>query len=35
MAKYTKILTGDFNQIKQKIETGIMQGSISASLEDR
>ena len=34
MAKYTKVLTGELNQIKEKIKSGIMQGSISASLED-
>ena len=34
MAKYTKALTGDFDQIIKKIERGILEGSVSASLED-
>jgi len=34
MAKLEKILTGDFNSILRKIEDGIINGSISASLED-
>jgi len=34
MAKLEKVLTGDFDQILKKIETEIINGSISASLED-
>ena len=34
MAKLEKTLTGDFNSILRKIENGIINGSISASLED-
>ena len=34
MAKLEKTLTGDFNSILHKIENGIINGSISASLED-
>lgn len=34
MAKLEKTLTGNFNQILDKIEHGILSGSISASLED-
>ena len=34
MAKLEKTLTGDFNQIVKKIENGILNGSMSASLED-
>ncbi len=34
MAKLEKILYGDFDNILSKIETGIMNGSASASLED-
>ena len=34
MAKLEKTLTGDFNSILRKIEDGIINGSISASLED-
>lgn len=34
MAKYEKILTGDFNAILNKIEMGICTGSTTASLED-
>ena len=34
MAKLEKTLTGDFNSILRKIEEGIINGSISASLED-
>lgn len=34
MAKYEKTLTGDFNEILNRIESGILNGSISASLED-
>ena len=34
MAKLETTLNGDFNQILEKIEKGILSGSISASLED-
>ena len=34
MAKLERTLNGDFNQIIKKIETGILNGSMSASLED-
>lgn len=34
MAKLEKTLYGDFDNILNKIETGIMNGSASASLED-
>lgn len=34
MAKLEKTLTGDFNSILRKIEDGIINGSLSASLED-
>ena len=34
MAKYETTLTGDFNEILNRIESGILNGSISASLED-
>lgn len=34
MAKLEKTLTGDFNQILSKIEKGIINGSMSATLED-
>lgn len=34
MAKLEQTLTGDFNQIVKKIEDGILNGSMSASLED-
>lgn len=34
MAKLQKILCGDFNEILHRIENGIMQGSISATMED-
>lgn len=34
MAKLEQTLSGDFNQILQKIEKGILAGSVSASLED-
>ena len=34
MAKLERTLSGDFNQIIKKIETGILNGSMSASLED-
>lgn len=34
MAKLERTLHGDFNEILSRIETGIVNGSISASLED-
>lgn len=34
MAKLEKKLSGDFDQLLNKIEKGIMSGSASASLED-
>lgn len=34
MAKLERTLTGDFNQIVKKIENGILNGSMSAALED-
>lgn len=34
MAKLERTLTGDFNQVIKKIENGILNGSMSASLED-
>lgn len=34
MAKFEKVLTGNFDELLSKIESGIMNGSISASLED-
>ncbi len=34
MAKLEKTLNGDFNQILKRIESGILGGSVSASLED-
>lgn len=34
MAKLQKTLCGDFNEILCRIERGILQGSVSASLED-
>lgn len=34
MAKLERTLTGDFSQIVKKIENGILNGSMSASLED-
>jgi hypothetical protein len=34
MAKYECRLKGDFNRLLQTIETGILKGSVSASLED-
>lgn len=33
MAKLERILTGDFDAILQKIESGIVEGSVSATLE--
>ncbi len=35
MAKWEKTLTGDFRKILSKIEEGILNGSMSASLEDK
>ena len=35
MAKYECHLVGDFDEILKQIESGILNGSISASLEDR
>ena len=34
MAKLERTLSGDFDQILHKIESGILNGSLSASLED-
>lgn len=34
MAKLERTLSGDFNQLIKKIESGILNGSMSASLED-
>lgn len=34
MAKLERTLTGDFGQILRKIENGVVNGSVSASLED-
>ncbi len=34
MAKMERTLNGDFNEILNRIETGIMRSSVSASLED-
>lgn len=34
MAKLEKRLNGDFNQLLRRIENGIINGSVSASLED-
>lgn len=34
MAKLEKIITGKFEDVLEKIEDGILDGSISASLED-
>ena len=34
MAKLERTLTGDFNQLLKKIESGILNGSMSATLED-
>lgn len=34
MAKLEKTITGDFNSILRRIEDGIINGSVSASLED-
>ena len=35
MAKLEKRITGNFNEILHRIEDGIINGSISASLEER
>lgn len=35
MAKLEKTITGDFDEIINKIEEGIVSGSISATLEDK
>ncbi len=35
MAKLERTLNGDFNQILNRIESGIVNGSMSATLEDR
>ena len=35
MAKLEKTITGNFNEILHRIEDGIINGSISASLEER
>lgn len=34
MAKLERTLQGDFNAILRRIETGILDGSVSATLED-
>ena len=34
MAKFTRTVTGDFDRILRAIEKGVMDGSVSASLED-
>lgn len=34
MAKIERELTGDFDELLTRIENGILQGSVSASLED-
>lgn len=34
MAKFTRTLTGNFDQILKKIENGVLNGSVSATLED-
>ncbi len=34
MAKLERTLTGDFNSILQRIESGILNGSMSSSLEE-
>ena len=34
MAKLERTLTGDFNQVLSRLEDGILNGSLSASLED-
>lgn len=35
MAKLEKKVNGDFNKLLRKIENGIMNGSVSASMEDK
>lgn len=35
MAKLEKVLNGDFHTLLSRIESGILNGSMSASLEDR
>jgi len=35
VAKLEKTITGDFGEILRRIEDGIVNGSVSASLEDR
>ncbi len=35
MAKFEKTITGNFNEILNRIEDGILNGSMSASLEER
>ncbi len=35
MAKFEKTVTGNFNELLQRIEDGIVNGSVSASLEER
>lgn len=34
MAKLERTINGNFEQVKEKIKNGILQGSMSASLED-
>lgn len=34
MAKFIRTVVGDFDRILQKIETGVLNGSVSATLED-
>ena len=34
MAKLEKTITGDFNSVLRRIEAGIINGSVSASLEE-
>lgn len=34
MAKYESVLNGNFNEILRRIEDGILNGSVSATLED-
>lgn len=35
MAKYEKTVQGDFNALIKRVEDGILEGSFSASLEER
>ncbi len=35
MAKYESVLTGDFQEILARIDSGILGGSVSASCEDK